>query len=378
MATPLPIEETNLGGIGSEEDKAAREAAAKIDFNWDEDVGSKPGVQIWRVENKRTENDTPDFGINSWPEKKYGKFHRGDSYIVLITIKDPDGGDKLLSDVHFWIGSESSQDEYGVAAYKAVELDNLLGGEAMQHREIEGRESRGFVKSFPKGITYLEGGIDSGFRKVSMNDNSFVDAHHLYRVYKKQGDQTPRCFQVPLKCSSLNDGDAFLLDAGNKIYTWFGSSVSAFEKSKSASVAHNLLQNRLGNCECILDVEDDNEEFWELLGGKGEIKPAEDDTKDSSDSVEKKMYVVSDSSGIVKVKEVNLAKSSLVSDDVCIVDAGSNVFVWIGKGSTKSEKQQAMFISYRYLKAVGRYRSSCVTRVMEGQEARCRPFLQAF
>mmetsp|Transcript_9081 Transcript_9081/g.20524 ORF Transcript_9081/g.20524 Transcript_9081/m.20524 type:complete len:380 (-) Transcript_9081:1364-2503(-) len=379
MADHIPIEETNLADIGSEEDKAAREAAAKIDFHWEEGVGSKPGVEIWRVENKRTENDNPDFGIAVWPEKMHGQFHRGDSYIVLLTTKDPNG-EKFFWDIFFWIGSESTQDEYGVAAYKVVELDDILGGDPMQHREIEGRESRGFVNCFPKGITYLEGGVDSGFRKVSnLDDDEIMNTHRMYRVYKKKGEQTTRCFEVPLKCSSLNEGDAFLLDAGSKIYTWFGSSVSAFEKNKSASVAHNIKENRLGSCECILDVEDDDEEFWELLGGKGEIKPAEEAaTEDSSGSAETKMYVVSDSSGPVKVKEVPLSKSALASDDVCIVDAGNNAYVWIGKGSTKGEKQQAMLISYRYLKAMGRYDSTCVTRVMEGQEARCRPFLEVF
>jgi len=42
--------------------------------------------------------------------------------------------------------------------------------------------------------------------------------------------------------------------------------------------SHNIKQNRLGDCECILDVDDDNEEFWSLLGGKGDIKTSKEES----------------------------------------------------------------------------------------------------
>ena len=41
---------------------------------------------------------------------KYGRFHIGDSYIVLSTyVKDPANPNKLSYDAHFWIGSVSTR-----------------------------------------------------------------------------------------------------------------------------------------------------------------------------------------------------------------------------------------------------------------------------
>jgi gelsolin len=125
-------------------------------------AGQKPGLEVWRVENKRTEKDNPDFGVKRYPKEDYGQFFTGDSYLVLNTyqVVDPATSkktDKLAWDVHFWLGSESSQDEIGVAAYKAVELDDLLDDGPVQHREVCGHESRLFQTYF-SSLTYLEGG----------------------------------------------------------------------------------------------------------------------------------------------------------------------------------------------------------------------------
>ena len=67
-----PIEESNLAHIGSDEDKAAREAAAKLDHSWD-GAGQEEGVQVWRVENKRTEEGDADFGIAECPMEQSGE-----------------------------------------------------------------------------------------------------------------------------------------------------------------------------------------------------------------------------------------------------------------------------------------------------------------
>jgi len=71
-----PLEESNLAFIGSDEDKAAREAAASLEIKW-EGAGDSPGIQIWRVENRRDEDDNPVFGVEHWPTERHGEFYKG-------------------------------------------------------------------------------------------------------------------------------------------------------------------------------------------------------------------------------------------------------------------------------------------------------------
>lgn len=46
-------------------------------------------------------------------------------------------------------------DEAGTAAYKTVELDDVLNGAAVQHREVQGEESSQFRGYFDKTGSYF-------------------------------------------------------------------------------------------------------------------------------------------------------------------------------------------------------------------------------
>lgn len=357
----VDLEDSNMANYGSQEHKDARKNAAESEKEF-KGAGQKVGIEIWRVENRRTENDTPDFGVKRWPKEEYGKFYTGDSYLVLNTYKDKES-DKLLWDVHFWLGSESSQDEVGVAAYKAVELDDLLDDGPVQHRETQGHESQLF-QSYFKEIQYLKGGIASGFRKVKPEEYKPV----LLQVRRTK--KTVRAFQVDVMATSLNDGDVFVLDAGLQVYTWVGSMANAFEKMKGGALAHNIVSSRMGKAKKMPEVDDN---FWKILKGtEADVKPPEEHEEDKTSFKDSdiKLFRLSDASGSITFKkeaEGKLNTSQLDSNDVFIVDNSIEVFVWIGKGASKKEKSQAMKHATDYLKSEGRPSHTPVTRLKEGQ-----------
>lgn len=203
--------ESNLALIGSDLDKKIKQAAAEGEDNW-KTIGVAPGVKVWRIEK---------FKVVEWPEENYGKFYTGDSYIVLNSWTHP-GKDKLHHDLYIWIGAESSQDEYGTAAYKMVEADDYTGGIAVQHREVQGYESYRFKVLFEDStLTYWEGGVDTGFNHVEPTEEN----PNLYKVKGTEAGMS--LTQIKLEKGSLNNGDSFILVASaDKVWCWNGESVS--------------------------------------------------------------------------------------------------------------------------------------------------------
>ena len=143
-------------------------------------AGQSPGVEIWRIEAMKPVKQT---------DVTSGKFFSGDSYIVLHTFTERTG--QIAMNAHFWLGSESSQDERGAAALLTVELDQFLDDLPTQYRECQGSESSEFLQLFKNGVRYLEGGVDSAFNKVDR------DAHTTTLLHVK-GNRSVRVMSAPL------------------------------------------------------------------------------------------------------------------------------------------------------------------------------------
>jgi len=352
------IADSNIANLGSDLEKKVRLAASNKEPAWAE-AGKKLGLEIWRIEK---------FNVKSWPKDQYGSFYSGDSYIVLNTYKKPEG-EAFLWDVHFWLGTYTSQDEAGTAAYKTVELDDHLGGAPIQHREVQGYESTLFLSYFKNEIKLLEGGVESGFKHVKPTE-------YKPRLLHIKGKKKVRVTQVDLTFKSLNSGDVFILDRGLKVFQWNGNKAGVGEKQKGSQMAQAIAGERNGLAKVqVLEEGDKEKEFWSVLG-EGPIKTAEQggDDNETDKGVEAKcLFRLSDATGTLTFTQVGkgptVKRALLDSSDVFILDTGSEVYSWIGKGASVQEKQKALSFAQDYLTKYNRPAYLPIARVLEGGES---------
>ncbi|KAG7371288.1 gelosin/severin like protein [Nitzschia inconspicua] len=360
MQKPQKIswKDTNLALIGSDIDRKVKAAAAAGEAAW-QGIGRKEGTKVWRIE---------QFQVKEWPEDQYGMFYRGDSYIVLNTYKQ---GDALKHDIHIWIGSESSQDEYGTAAYKMVEADEFLGGAPVQHRQVEGSECTKFANYF-NVLEYLDGGVESGFRKVVATPEKPL----FFRVTSITA-KTVKMIQVPMAKSSMNNRDSFILYAGDdKVWCWHGENARPIEKAGSNTWAEKMCTK--GTAVVLDQGDDEDAEFWSYIGDgqMGAPIPDEEELEEFTPTLyrvdgdpSKPLEKVSTGTTLKKGQcKACLDKQALDDSDVFLLDAGWEIFVWIGKGADISEKIAALGAADRLAEVEPRVKHLPVTIVKASAE----------
>ncbi|KAF7042881.1 hypothetical protein CFC21_052367 [Triticum aestivum] len=319
-------------------------------------AGQKPGTEIWRIE---------DFKPVPLPKSDYGKFYCGDSYIVLQTTCNRGGA--YLSDIHFWIGKDSSQDEAGTSAIKTVELDSMLGGRAVQHREPQGYESDKFLSYFKPCIIPMEGGFASGFRKPE--EDKFET-----RLYICKGKRAIRVKEVPFARSSLNHDDVFILDTEKKIYQFNGANSNIQERAKALEVIQHLKDKyHEGVCDVAivddgkLQAESDSGEFWVVFGGFAPIgKKAISDDDVILEATPTKLYSVNN--GKLTLEDTVLTKSILENTKCFLLDCGSELYVWVGRVTQVDDRKAASVAVEEFIVKQNRPKTTRVTQVIQGYE----------
>nr|XP_046242372.1 gelsolin-like [Scatophagus argus] len=307
-----------------------------------ERAGQTAGLQVWRVENME---------LVPVPESLYGGFYTGDAYLILHSTENRSG--TLQYDLHYWQGSECSQDESGAAAIFTVQMDDFLQGMPVQYREVQGHESSTFTGYFKSGLKYMKGGVASGFQHVVTND---VEVLRLLQV---KGRRVIRATEVPVSWESFNQGDSFILDLGGEIIQWSGSHSNHFERLKATMVSKGIRDSeRCGRAKVLFcDEGAEPEQMLEILGEKPELPEAhsDDTSMDASHRTKGQLYKVSNADGDIEVTMVAeqnpFSQDALQSSDCFILDNGTNglIFVWKGKDANTEERRAVLKSSEQFI-----------------------------
>ncbi|XP_078179522.1 villin-2-like [Carex rostrata] len=321
-------------------------------------VGQKIGTEIWRIEN---------FQLVPLRESDHGKFYSGDSYIVLRTSVSRGAG--YAYDIHFWIGKHSTPDEYGTAAIKTIELGEILGGRAIQHREVQGHESHKFLSYFKPCIIPLQGGFASGFRRH--------EEKYEIQLYVCRGNRVVRMNQVPVALSSLNHDSIFILDTESKIYQFNGKTSSIQERAKALEVIPYLRDKfHMGrrstfvivdDVECVAELDPESGEFWAYFGG---FAPIGEKAFDENEFIPKTTApaIYSIKNGQMTFEESMSSNEKLDSHKCYLLDCGTELFLWVGKVAPVDDRIAATRIVKDFIERENRSNNTCITRIVQGYE----------
>nr|XP_022915858.1 protein flightless-1 isoform X2 [Onthophagus taurus] len=328
---------------------------------FDEEAGQTEGLTIWEIEN---------FLPNRIEEVAHGKFYEGDCYIVLKTFCDETGSHNW--EIYFWIGEKASLDKRACSAIHAVNLRNYLGAQCRTIREEQRDESEEFLALFEGKITYIEGGrTSSGFYTVE----DMLYETRFYRVHA--AGASIHLEPVAIGVESLDPRYVFVLDTGLKIFIWNGKKSKNTLKSKARLMSEKINKNeRKNKAEIFTEhMGQESEDFWYCLGVPNGEKPTEPLEHVDSEfiPVPPRLYQVQLGMGYLELPQVEvphgkLQHTLLHSKNVYILDCYSDVFVWIGKKSTRLVNAAAIKLSEELFNMITRPEYATVLRVREGNE----------
>ncbi|XVE59399.1 hypothetical protein DITRI_Ditri05aG0043600 [Diplodiscus trichospermus] len=320
-------------------------------------AGAKPGLEIWCVENLR---------LVSVPKSSHGKFYSGSAYVVLSTSVLKSGPPQ--HDIHYWLGNDANEVDSALASDKALELDVALGSCTVQYREVQGQETEKFLSYFKPCIIPVEGVYSSQLGKLN---------GETYRItlLTCKGDHVVHVKEVPFSRSSLNHDDVFILDTASKIFLFSGCNSTIQERAKALEVVQYIKENKHnGNCE-VATIEDgklvgdsDVGEFWSLFGGYAPIP--RDSALANLQQVDSPvtLFWINLQGKLSQIGSNSLAKDMLEKNKCYMLDCGGEVFVWMGRITSITERKTSISAAEDFLRKQDRSTGTHLTFLTDGLE----------
>jgi len=247
-------------------------------------------------------------------------------------------------------------------------LDTFLDDAPVQHREVQGHESKLF-KSYFESITLLKGGADTGFRRVvpETYPPRLLQVKREIITVRGREKKVITCKEIGLKRGNLNSDDVFIIDNGRELYQYNGANCSGDEKFNAAQEL-SAIKTKRGNVKVDTLEEDSTSSNHPAI----KILNEGDKKEKTEDKLEKKMFKVSDEDGSLDMDEVadgdEVSKDLLTDDAVYVINTGDHCYCWIGKEASIDERKNGLSYAASYLSKTERPYIP-ITVVAQGSES---------
>ncbi|KAG8538042.1 hypothetical protein GDO81_023383, partial [Engystomops pustulosus] len=236
-------------------------------------------------------------------------------------------------------GRHATQDEIAASAFQAVALDQQYGGEPVQVLVAMGKEPAHLMAIFKGKLVVYEGG-------TSRTESDYTPPEvRLFHVHGTNEYNT-KAFEVPVRASSLNSNDVFVLKTKGTCYLWCGKGCSGDERAMAKHVADIISRGE----KIVVAEGQEPAEFWLALGGKSQYASSKRQQEEVLD-INPRLYECSNQTGTFRATEISeFNQDDLDEDDVFLLDVWDQVFLWIGNNANESEKKDAAITAQEYLK----------------------------
>ncbi|XP_056407615.1 villin-1-like [Hyla sarda] len=259
-------------------------------------------VEVYRIEN-----------LELAPVEKQwlGHFYGGDCYLILYKYLV---NNKYHYILYIWQGRHASQDEIAASAYQAVILDQQYEGQPVQVRVPMGKEPSHLMAVFKGKMVVYEGG-------TSRTDSDYAPPEtRLFHVHGTNEYNT-KAFEVPVRATSLNSNDVFVLKTKGVCYLWCGKGCSGDERAMAKNVADIISRGE----KVVVAEGQEPSEFWLALGGKSQYSSSKRLQEEVLD-ISPRLYECSNQTGTFRATEVtDFSQDDLEEEDVFLLDAWDQV-----------------------------------------------------
>ena len=320
-----------------------------------EGAAGTPGMELFRCRNRKLKRAAPNDPTLS------GCLYSKDCYLVIVTSPAGGGRKGNVWRIMTWMGKEAGMILSGFCGSMAEKLNNLLASSSnprditMDHC-VSGSESEEFRAALGGSLTHIDGNceVPDDTPKV------LVEKKAVRLMMIVEGIVV----RVAAHVDSLRSDRTFVLDAVGSVYSWTGSNASRIERAVVEELTRRIIKKEY-------KVENENKRIAPIHISENESGPDFDaftqvltekgqsfwvDTEKATEyALRARLYKVVENElepvgfeapqdwldGSTADRGCRLSIEYLELGCVFVVDCFSELFIWLGRGHSKSDEQAA-------------------------------------